>query len=288
MTVIVHRFPAESRLEGAGTHITRWFTPVDYALTNPFLLFDETKSDKIEEFAGGFPEHPHRGFEALTYVISGTLRHKDSAGFTGYIGPEGAQWLCNAAGLTHDEVPAHTEGLFWCLQLWINLPSELKKARPFYEEIGGDKVPVVNTQKGIIVRVVAGQYENVQALLPSMSRPASPVYLDVCFEEKSQFDFSPEKDQTVLIFVVNGEINPGEEKAVAGETLVLAADPNIEISGNKNDRFILMAGQAINEEIAWHGPFVMNTEAELQQAREDFRQFGPFQTDTGTGMENEG
>ena len=114
---IVHRFQADSRREGAGTHITRWFVPTEYSLTDPFLLFDETKSDKIEEYAGGFPEHPHRGFEALTYMLAGTLRHKDSAGYTGYVGPLGSQWLTNASGLTHDEVPDQTDGLFWCMQL---------------------------------------------------------------------------------------------------------------------------------------------------------------------------
>ena len=140
---ISHRFPADVRKEGAGTHITRWFVPSDYELTNPFLLFDETKSDKIEEYAGGFPEHPHRGFEAITYMLAGTLKHNDSAGFTGNVGPRGAQWLCNASGLTHDEIPDQTDGLFWCMQLWINLSATEKKAEPFYRETNADESPVV-------------------------------------------------------------------------------------------------------------------------------------------------
>jgi redox-sensitive bicupin YhaK (pirin superfamily) len=284
---IAHRFPADARREGAGTHITRWFVPTDYALTDPFLLFDETKSDKIEEYASGFPEHPHRGFEALTYIINGTLRHKDSAGYSGFVGPCGAQWLTNASGLTHDEVPDQTEGMFWCMQLWINLPAENKSDTPFYEEIKGEQVPVLTLGSGSEVRVVAGQFENIDGLLPSRARPSRPVYLDVVINAQGEFNYTPPEAYTVLIFVVEGQITiNGDDKAEVGETLLLAREGSLEVQTNLGARLLLMAGRPINEKIAWHGPFVMNNESELKKAFADFLKFGPFQPDTGTGIDN--
>ena len=284
---IAHRFPADARREGAGTHITRWFVPSDYALTNPFLLFDETKSDKIEEYASGFPEHPHRGFEALTYMLAGTLRHKDSAGYTGFVGPRGAQWLTNASGLTHDEVPDQTKGLFWCMQLWINLPAQNKSDTPFYEEIKAEQVPIQTLDSGSEVRVVTGQFENVDGLLPSQSRPSDPVYLDVVINADAEFNYTAPEGYTVLIFVAKGQITiKGSDKIEAGETLLLQRQGSVKVQSGPGARILLMAGRPINEKIAWHGPFVMNDEAELEKAFVDFSRFGPFQSDTGTGIDN--
>jgi quercetin 2,3-dioxygenase len=261
--------------------------PSDYALTNPFLLFDETKSEKIEEYASGFPEHPHRGFEALTYMIAGTLRHKDSAGYSGFVGPCGAQWLTNASGLTHDEVPDQTEGLFWCMQLWINLPAENKSDNPFYEEIEAEQVPILTLDSGSEVRVVTGQFDNIDGRLPSRARPSEPVYLDVVINAQSEFNYSPPESYTVLIFVVEGQITiAGDDKAEAGETLLLKRQGRVKVQTDPGARILLMAGRPINEKIAWHGPFVMNEEAELEKAFVDFSKFGPFQSDTGTGVDN--
>ncbi len=284
---VAHRFSVDVRREGAGTHITRWFVPTEYALTDPFLLFDQTKSDKIEEYAGGFPEHPHRGFEALTYIIAGTLRHKDSAGFTGYVGPSGAQWLTNASGLTHDEVPDQTDGLFWCLQLWINLPANSKGDAPFYHESSAEQIPILVQESGAEVRVVAGGFENASGPLPPIPRPSRPVYLDISLKPEAEFNYMPPNDYTVLIFVVEGMINiRSEATASAGELLLLEKSGRVRVQSNQRARFLLMAGRPLNEKIAWHGPFVMNHEVELQQAFTDFAQFGPFQSDTGTGQNN--
>jgi redox-sensitive bicupin YhaK (pirin superfamily) len=284
---VAHRFPADVRREGAGTHITRWFVPTDYALTDPFLLFDETKSDKIEEYAGGFPEHPHRGFEALTYMIAGTLRHKDSAGFTGYVGPLGAQWLTNASGLTHDEVPDQTEGLFWCLQLWINLPAVNKADTPFYNESSEEEAPVLLQESGAEIRVIAGDFEKSSGPLPPVARPSKPVYLDVTLKQGDKFTYLPPEGYTVLVFIVEGEITiKSDDIANTGDLLLLEKSGGVSVRSKRGSRFLLMAGKPINEDIAWHGPFVMNKEEELQQAFSDFAQFGPFQSDTGTGQNN--
>jgi len=285
---IAHRFPKDVRKEGAGTHITRWFVPTDYTLTNPFLLFDETKSDKIEDYAGGFPEHPHRGFEALTYLIAGSLRHKDSAGFSGYVGSLGAQWLTNASGLTHDEVPDQTDGLFWCLQLWINLPAENKSDTPFYSESSMTEVPVIEQETGAEVRVVAGQFENIKGPLPPQPRPSKPVYLDVLIKANASFSYQPPAGYTLIIFVVEGEITvKAEDTACAGDVLVLDKSGDVIIQSSQAARFLLMAGSPIDEDIAWHGPFVMNKEEELEQAFSDFAEFGPFRSDAGTGQNND-
>jgi redox-sensitive bicupin YhaK (pirin superfamily) len=285
---IAHRFSPDARREGAGTHITRWFVPTDYALTNPFLLFDETKSDKIEEYAGGFPEHPHRGFEALTYLIAGTLRHKDSAGFTGYVGPMGAQWLTNASGLTHDEIPTQTDGLFWCYQLWINLPEENKGDVPFYDEASAENVPHISAEPGAQVRVVSGEFDGVNGPLPPKTRPGRPVYLDVKLEAKGQFNYAPPLGDKVLIFSIEGAITIGEQAPInAGEMVVLDDEGLVNVKTGDAARFLLMAGRPINEKVVWHGPFVVSSEEELQRAFKDFSSFGPFQSDAGTGINNE-
>jgi quercetin 2,3-dioxygenase len=285
---IAYRFPKDVRKEGAGTHITRWFVPTDYALTNPFLLFDETKSDKIEDYAGGFPEHPHRGFEALTYLIAGSLRHKDSAGFTGYVGPLGAQWLTNASGLTHDEVPDQTDGLFWCLQLWINLPAKNKSDTPFYSESSMAQAPVIEQETGSQVRVIAGQFEDIKGPLPPQPRPSKPVYLDVSIKANASFNYLPPQGYTLIIFVVDGDIIiKAEDRASAGDVLVLEKNGDVIIKSTQAARFLIMAGSPIDEDIAWHGPFVMNKEEELQQAFSDFAEFGPFRSDAGTGQNND-
>lgn len=284
---IAYRFTVDARREGAGTHIKRWFVPSDYALTDPFLLFDETKSEKIEEYASGFPEHPHRGFEAVTYMIAGTIRHKDSAGYSGFVGPCGAQWLTNASGLTHDEVPDQTEGMFWCMQLWINLPARNKSDTPFYEEIKAEQVPRLTMDSGSEVRVVSGQFENIGGLLPSRARPSAPVYFDVVVKAEGEFNYTPPEDFTVLIFVVEGLITiSDDDKAEAGETVLLEKQGKVKIQTVLGARILLMAGQPINEKIAWHGPFVMNNHAELKKAFSDFSKFGPFQSDSGTGINN--
>jgi redox-sensitive bicupin YhaK (pirin superfamily) len=284
---IAHRFSADERREGGGTHITRWFVPTDYALTNPFLLFDETKSDKIEEYAGGFPEHPHRGFEALTYLIAGTLRHKDSAGFTGYVGPMGAQWLTNASGLTHDEIPTQTDGLFWCYQLWINLPEVNKGDVPFYDEASAELVPHVSSDSGAEVGVVSGEFEGVTGPLPPKTRPSDPIYLDVNLKAKGQFNYTPPLGYKVLIFNVGGTIIIGEQAPInAGDMVVLDNEGQVNVRVVEAARFLVMAGRPINETFVWHGPFVVSNEEELQRAFKDFAQFGPFQSDAGTGIDN--
>ena len=285
---IAHRFPADRRKEGAGTHVTRWFVPSDYALTNPFLLFDETRSDKIEEYAGGFPEHPHRGFEALTYMLAGTLRHNDSAGFNGHVGPCGAQWLCNASGLTHDEIPDQTDGLFWCMQLWINLSATEKKAEPFYLETNAGESPLIHLDDGGEIRVVAGDFDHQRAKLPPKPRPSKPLYLDVNLPAQAKFELSLPQHFTVLIFMVEGKVTIGEHSvAVDAEVVLLDKVGSTRVMAESPARFLLMAGAPIDEEIAWHGPFVMNTEEELQQAFTDFSRFGPFRGDAGTGRDND-
>lgn len=287
---IAHRFPADVRREGGGTLITRWFVPADIEITDPFLLFDQTKSTEVDDYKGGFPEHPHRGFEALTYMLSGTIKHNDSAGFTGDVGPLGTQWLTNASGLTHDEIPDQTDGLFWCLQLWINIPAKNKYEEPFYDEYRGEQIPVCTLPDGGTVRVVAGSFQGTNGPLPPKPRASEPVYLDVCLENNSVFTFQPPAGFTVLIFCVENTvlIGKGKDALAAEDIVVLERDGEVKIeTENNKGRFLLMAGKPINEKIAWHGPFVMNTDEELEQAFEDFSQFGPFRADAGTGQDND-
>ncbi len=284
---VSHRFMPDVRREGAGTLITRWIIPTDIRIADPFLLFDQTRSSRVDEYAGGFPEHPHRGFEALTYVLSGGLKHRDSAGYEGDIGPLGAQWLTNASGLTHDEIPGQTDGLFWCLQLWINLPAANKSDKPFYVECRGGDIPAAGLPDGGTVRVIAGEYQGMSGLLPPCARPSEPVYLDISLTADSDFTYQPPAGFTVLLFCIDGKIHVGKNKSVltAEDMAALETTGDVLVKTSEDSgRLLLIAGKPINEKIAWHGPFVMNTDRELGQAFLDYARFGPFRRDTGTGQ----
>lgn len=278
-------FPAEIRREGADTLIKRWFVPSDYEFTDPFLLFDETKCDRAEDFARGFPEHPHRGFEALTYMLSGTLRHRSDAQPLGYVMPGGAQWLTNGSGLTHDETPKNTEGLFWCAQLWINLPAANKQDAPFYASVLPESVPSIPLNDHGHVRAIAGQFEGQKGPLPSRHRPSDPFYFDVIMNSGGDFRYSPPDGFNVLIFAVAGTLRIGDRELPEGETAVLGKIGDIEVQAPRAARFLVFGGKPIAEKICWHGPFVMNAPEEIEKAMEDFAAFGPFRSDTGSGKE---
>lgn len=258
--------------DGAGVKLTRILDPRSARSTDPFLLFDEFRSDVADDYAGGFPPHPHRGFETVTYMLAGRMRHRDNKGNTGELEPGGVQWMTAARGIVHEEMPLQENGLMWGYQLWVNLPARDKMSEPAYEDIGSERIPEVTLTNDGRVRVIAGEFVGVRG--PVQPRPSQPLYLDVSLPAQARFELDPPTGHTVLVYGVQGEVALGQrgERLATHRLAVLGREGSVlAVSGEQPGRFLLIAGKPYAEPIAHYGPFVMNTAEELQQAMEDYR-----------------
>ena len=265
-------------IEGAGVRLRRSISPSRENPVDPFLLFDHFAfNDPIEGPLVGFPMHPHRGIETVTYMLEGSVHHRDSLGNSGLIGSGDVQWMTSGGGIMHEEMPRRSpEGNVYGFQLWVNLPAALKMSEPRYQEVSADTIPIVQ-RNGVKIRVVAGEYDGVQGPVTEIS--IKPVYMDVELEPGSEFKHPIPKDHTALAYIFEGKGNfrldrneQGEDiEAVhmiifgEGEELIVHAAVDSPV------RFMFISGSRINEPIVPYGPFVMNTEAEIQQAFEDLR-----------------
>lgn len=264
-------------IEGAGVLLRRSFGPNRANLFDPFLLFDHFAfNDPIEGPIRGFPTHPHRGIETVTYMLEGNVRHRDSLGNMGVIGPGDVQWMTSGRGILHEEMPRRgPSGLIIGFQLWVNLPAALKMSQPRYQEISADSIPMVD-EDGARLRVVAGEYSGVSG--PVTEIAARPLYLDVALERGAQIHLPLAADHFALAYVFEGEGFFGVESDRSGEfvqavrMLVLEDGDAFSVrAGEAGVRFMLMAGAPIREPIFPYGPFVMNTQEEIQQALLDLR-----------------
>jgi redox-sensitive bicupin YhaK (pirin superfamily) len=261
-------------MEGAGVRLRRSFGPARENLFDPFLLFDHFAfNDPIEGPLMGFPTHPHRGIETVTYMLEGKVRHRDSLGNSGIIGPGDVQWMTSGRGIMHEEMPRRgPNGLVNGFQLWVNLPAAEKMGTPRYQEVAADSIPTVQVE-GAQVRVVAGEIAGVKG--PVTEIAAKPLYMDVTLAPESEIQLATPEDHQVVVYLFEGEgFFGGEEiyvKAVRmviferGETFKARSGLAVKT------RFMLMAGGQFGEEIFPYGPFVMNTREEIQQAFEDLR-----------------
>jgi quercetin 2,3-dioxygenase len=269
--------------DGAGVSLTRVIGAGELEMLDPFLLLDSFESDNPDDYIAGFPSHPHRGFETVTYILAGKMRHKDSTGREGVIEPGGIQWMTAARGIIHSEMPEQTDGLLQGFQLWVNLPSDLKMAPAQYREFPADAVPVEQRDDGSIIRVVAGLTdEGTQG--PVTEVATDPLYLDVELAEGAQFSQAIPNTHNAFVYVIAGEISVVDETASssAGERslAVLDCGDRVTIVGESNSaRLLLVAGKRLNEPVARYGPFVMNTREEIIQAANDY-QNGNFLTDS--------
>lgn len=266
---VVDGRPAE---DGGGVRLTRVLDPRTARLTDPFLLFDEFRSDTAADYIGGFPPHPHRGFETVTYMMAGRMRHGDNKGNTGDLGPGSVQWMTAARGIVHEEMPQQEDGLMWGYQLWVNLPSGDKLGDPGYQDIAPERIPRVELPAGGTVRVIAGEFAGIRG--PVSERPTQPVYLDVSLPAGERFRWTPPAGHTVLIHGVDGEFALGgtPQPMKARRLAVLHGDGDILVAaGTAPARFLVIAGRPLREPIAHYGPFVMNTNEELQQAMADYQ-----------------
>ncbi|MDT8319127.1 MAG: pirin family protein [Xanthomonadales bacterium] len=259
--------------DGDGVRMTRIIGTQELNLLDPFLLLDCFESERAEDYIGGFPSHPHRGFETVTYLLAGRMRHKDNAGNEGVIEPGGVQWMTAGRGIVHSEMPEQQDGLLMGFQLWVNLPARAKMTTPAYQEFSPDEIPLERREDGGEVRVIAGRSSGgtVGAI---HNRYVDPTFLDVSLPAGGSFQQAVKADDNGFLFVIDGELAVGAQgEALARRMLgVLGPGERIEVAaGAAGARFLLVSAQPLNEPVARGGPFVMNTREEVLQAFDDYR-----------------
>jgi redox-sensitive bicupin YhaK (pirin superfamily) len=265
--------------DGAGVKLVRVIGQPALQELDPFLLLDAFRSDDPDDYIAGFPSHPHRGFETVTYLLNGRMRHKDSAGNEGVIEPGGIQWMTAGKGIIHSEMPEQEDGRLEGFQLWINLPASHKMTQPAYQEYDVDNIPM-ETRPGASIRVITG--ETSQGTAGPVSQPLTePLYLDVSLDKNTVFSETLAEEHNAFVYVIEGSVRleneQGEAVSVARDQLaILSQGTTIDLESQEQPaRFLLIAGKPIGEPIARSGPFVMNSMAELKQAYRDF-QSGDF------------
>ncbi|MDP2886533.1 MAG: pirin family protein [Ignavibacteria bacterium] len=261
-------------LEGAGVHLKRAFGFGDTQLFDPFLLFDDFRGDDPDQYIKGFPWHPHRGIETITYVLRGTVDHGDSMGNKGTIGPGDVQWMTAGSGIIHQEMPnGDPNGFMWGFQLWANLPAAQKMMDPRYREVTHDQIPEVSLPGGVTIRVICGRVNGTEG--PVRDVIIEPEYLDVMMPPNKEFTHAIPSGHTALAYIFAGEayFSENRDALVTNEHLILFDDGEQVMVTTKESpvRFLLLSGNPIREPVAWHGPIVMNTQEELQIAMEEFR-----------------
>jgi hypothetical protein len=261
--------------DGAGVRLTRVIGTQQLPDLDPFLLLDEFGSDKPGDYIAGFPSHPHRGFETVTYMLDGRMRHKDNHGNEGLLTPGSVQWMTAGRGIVHSEMPEQEEGLMRGFQLWVNLPAKDKMTAPQYQEFSADRIPEAQPSEGVRVKVIAGRVGDV---VGPVSQPATdPTYLDIALEPGKSFEHAVSRDHNAFVYVYQGVVHvDGEDVVPKGDLLVFGPGDAIRVTaGSAAVRLILVAGRPLNEPVARHGPFVMNTREEIMQAFADY-QAGKF------------
>lgn len=255
--------------DGAGVTLRRSIGTHALPDLDPFLLLDNFGTDNPEDYIAGFPSHPHRGFETVTYMIKGLMRHRDNTGAEGLLKPGGVQWMTAGRGIVHSEMPEQTEGEMSGFQLWVNLPAARKMCRPRYQDIAPENIPVIERDGGTEIRVIAGNVGGVTG--PVTEIDIDPTYVDIKLASGQTFDHRIAQRQTAFIYVFSGAVEVGGTTVGANSLGVFGGGDSISISTASGGRFILVAGEPIGEPIARYGPFVMNTKEEIHQAIDDYR-----------------
>ncbi|MBY4597302.1 pirin family protein [bacterium BD-1] len=260
--------------DGAGVKLTRVIGTPQLPDLDPFLMLDEFGTDRPEDYLAGFPAHPHRGFETVTYMLDGRMRHKDNHGNEGVLVPGSVQWMTAGRGIVHSEMPEQEEGRMRGFQLWINLPAAQKMTAPRYQEYGPERFPEVELGPGARAKVIAGEAGGATG---PIAQPATdPIYLDLALQPGARVDQAVTAGHSAFAYVFEGSVRLGEGEAArtvqARELAVLGPGERVVLEGASPDsRVILVAGRPLREPVARYGPFVMNTEAELRQAFADYQ-----------------
>jgi redox-sensitive bicupin YhaK (pirin superfamily) len=259
-------------MDGAGVKINRVLTQQLQRRLDPFLMLDAFGSDRAGDYIAGFPEHPHRGFETVTYMLSGRMRHRDSAGNEGLVTNGGVQWMTAGRGVIHSEMPEQEEGLMEGFQLWLNLPAGDKMRAPWYRDIPAGEVPRFALASGAVVQVIAGASHGVAGAVQRDG--TQPLYLDIELPAGATLDQPLPAGHNAFLYVFRGEVVVEGKCVPQGRMAILdnaSAADGVRIKAAAPSRLLLIAGRPLNEPIAQYGPFVMNTQAEVFQAVEDFR-----------------
>ncbi len=275
---IEHLYAGVGTQDGAGVKLTRVLTQQLQERLDPYLMLDNFKSDNPDDYVAGFPNHPHRGFETITYMITGRMRHRDSAGNEGLLQNGGVQWMTAASGVIHSELPEQEDGAMEGFQLWLNLPAKDKMNDPWYKDFQSDDLPKYSTEDGVDVTVIAGQSYGIEG---AVTRDITePTYLDIHLPAGTSFSQAFPADHNAFAFVYRGTIE------IAGETVptktMAILENNADTDGvtitadsSEDTKVILITGRPLREPIVQYGPFVMNSQQEIMQAVTDF-QSGKF------------
>jgi hypothetical protein len=258
--------------DGAGVKLTRVLTHDLQRRLDPFLMLDAFGSDNPDDYIAGFPDHPHRGFETVTYMIAGRMRHRDSAGHEGLLENGGVQWMTAGRGVIHSEIPQQEHGVMEGFQLWLNLPGRDKMNTPWYRDFKADDLPKFTTPDGVAVTVIAGSSHGVGG---AVTRDATaPLYLDLHMAAGSRFEQPLPSGHNAFVYVYRGAATVSGQPVPVQRMAILANDAQADgvvIEAAEDARLLLIAGQPLKEPIAQYGPFVMNTQQEIFQALNDFR-----------------
>ena len=271
---------ARPTLEGAGVQLRRAFGQAEVPRFDPFLMLDDFRSDRPEDYLAGFSWHPHRGMETVTYMLEGTVEHGDSMGHRGTVGAGGVQWMTAGSGILHQEMPRPVDGRMGGFQLWVNLPAASKMMDPRYREIGPDAIPVVR-EEGATTRVIAGHHAGVFG--PVSGIAVEPTFLDVALEPGATFERSAPSERTGFAYVHGGTVAFGRGGSYVSDCHAArfgAGDAVLAEAGPDGARFLIIAGKPIGEPVAWRGPVVMNTDEELDEAFRELEE-GTFVKERG-------
>ena len=258
--------------DGAGVKLTRVITQDLQRRLDPFLMLDNFGSDNPDDYIAGFPNHPHRGFETITYMIAGRMLHKDSAGNQGLLENGGVQWMTAGRGVFHSEIPQQEDGVMEGFQLWLNLPAKDKMTKPWYRDFTAGDLPTFTTEQGVHGIVIAGEAQGVEGAV--QREGTQPLYVDLHFTNTASFEQALPATHNAVVFVYRGTVRIHGVEVSAKNMAILsngADSEGVKIEAEKGAKVLLIAGRPLNEPIAQYGPFVMNTEQEIRQALSDFR-----------------
>jgi len=269
---VVKVLPGMPATDGAGVRMTRVIATDQLDHFDPFLLLDEFRSDDPGDYIAGFPDHPHRGFETVTYMLAGAMQHGDNKGNTGLLGPGSVQWMTAGRGIIHSEMPQQEDGLMWGFQLWVNLPAGQKMTEPRYQDIPASDVPETKIGEQAKVRVIAGEFDGTKG--PVSGVATEPFYFDVRCEGAAQLRLPTPAGHNVFAYPYVGDVSVGAEQGTLvqrGNIALLGPGASVSVTCEEPASFILVGGKPLHEPIARYGPFVMNTADEIRQAIMDFQ-----------------
>ena len=256
--------------DGAGVKLKRSIGTPEADYIDPFLMLDEFGSENKDDYVAGFPPHPHRGIETVTYMLHGEFEHEDSIGSKGKMEPGDVQWMKTGRGIIHSEMPAMSDGKLLGFQLWINMPAKLKKNKPEYLYIKGNELGIHRDDEKI-VKVIAGKFEKAEG--PQKNHNVDPIYFHILLNEGKMFKCDVPKEHNSFIYLLKGEIKIGEkehDQTKDSNLILLERGNELHVKANKKSEFLFIAGRPIGEPIARGGPFVMNTKAEILEAIQDY------------------